>query len=329
MGVARNQFVEIFLTGYDVDGDALKATITSLPTSGKLYQLSRVYNDYGYDPKYELKDEIVNTNTLVTSSRNRVIYVPPANTVEPNGQWDMFKYYVHDGSTGSAEGYVQVVSSSLVQAGSNFNLGNDGWTIVNNGNKGVGVTHEQSSHGMLNYFIYSTDDELDIDSFAGDDSTLWYFNAPLKYLGFQAFAYGGTLDFTIGAFSGDLDSASSLNSIREIVVLECSSCALGTGMRFVMRNQDFDGVPKTFSLQLLETAGWLKDPKNTLATWSAPTQCEMVEMLHNLSAFRILGDFTKWYESVGIDNVAFKAKGTGFQNTLPISCLCANPGTQC
>ena len=37
----------------------------------------------------------------------------------------------------------------------------------------------------------------------------------------------------------------------------------------------------------------------------APRRCEMVEVLAGLTAVRILGDFSRWYESVALDSVQF------------------------
>ena len=75
-----------------------------------------------------------------------------------------------------------------------------------------------------------------------------------------------------------------------------------------------DGKPRVVSIPLTESV-WKKDPKNTLIQWSAPTQCEMVEVLGGLTSIRILGDHTKWYESVAVDKVAFHV-GT----TVPLAC---------
>jgi hypothetical protein len=52
-----------------------------------------------------------------------------------------------------------------------------------------------------------------------------------------------------------------------------------------------------FSVELLETSGWLKDTQNTLKEWKAPSQCDMIQVLSRLSSVRILGDLTRWYES--------------------------------
>ena len=326
--VSRGSDVEIKLLGYDVDGDKLTATIASLPSVGKVYQLSQVYNTHGYLPKYEEKNVVSEANTLVTGSSNRVVFVLPAGTQQSQGKWATFTYVVHDGISTSAEGVVTLVPPGGALASSDFTLGSDGWAVVNNGNGG-GLVHEMTSFGMLNHFVYGTDMEINVDVKTGDDKDRWYFQAPAQFLGFQASAYGGSLEFALAAFSGDLKTEANLNRDRDVVVLECRFCAGGNGMRFVIRDFDFTGESKLISIPLLETAGWLKDPRNTLATWTIPSKCEMVEMLHELSALRILGDYTKWYETVGLDNVKLVHKGEGFKHAPPVECLCKNPGTQC
>lgn len=79
------------------------------------------------------------------------------------------------------------------------------------------------------------------------------------------------------------------------------------------------GQPLVVSIPLLEfiptvgvRGGWLKDSHNSLVTeWSAPTQCDMIQVLSSISSLRILGDFTSWYETVALDNVLISnTKGT-------------------
>jgi hypothetical protein len=328
--VARGASVEITLRGYDPDGGKLTARVVSLPTSGHLYQLTQVYNQYGYEPRYENPaTRILSASTVVTGKKARVIYEAP-NTPTPNGKWTTFKYVVTDSQGAvSAEGIVQIVptGASKVLVGSDFSRDVDGWGIrTSGGGPAMTLAHERTSYGALNYFVYATDQQVKIDTTTGDDTSIWFFNAPSKYLGAHASAYGGKLEFSLGAFAGNFDGSTGLNTRRDVAVLECATCNLGKGMRFVARNLRFDGTTQKFSLTLKETGGWLKDPRNTLKTWTTPSQCEMVDMLHSLSAVRILGDFTRWYESVGLDNVSITA---GSRTGPPPKCLCTHPGTQC
>jgi hypothetical protein len=67
----------------------------------------------------------------------------------------------------------------------------------------------------------------------------------------------------------------------------------------------FNGDAVTFSVSLVESKGWLKDPQNALAQWAPPSKCDMIQVLSRLSSLRILGDWTNWYESVALDDVSF------------------------
>lgn len=295
--------VTVTLKGRDSDGDSLTATITTLPTSGKLYQLSDVYSKYGYDPKGGV--EITTVPTTVTDYRNRVLYVRPSPDRELVGEFDRFEYTAADATDTSLAGTVVITGPSHLVVASSFSTDAESWTVEGNRYAGTAATHEASSRGSLNHYIYSTDDTLNMKE--GDDQDLWYFSAPSKYLGWQGIAYGGFLEFTMSSFSGDF-SISNLNSDLYLVELYCSQCATNTGITisYPLSATSFTGTTKTFSISMLETAGWLQDPENTLLSWSAPTKCQFIEVLSGLTSVKILGDFTQWYESVSIDNVQWR-----------------------
>ncbi|GMI32407.1 hypothetical protein TrCOL_g8022 [Triparma columacea] len=330
--VAVGGNVVIPLLGYDTDiGHSLTATITSLPTTGKVYQLSDVYSKYGYDPK--VGTEITSVNTVVTDSKMRVLYVRPTPDRELSGDFARFEYTVSDGTTGTAAssaGTVVVLGPSKNVVGSDFSSSNDGWTIEGNRVAGTAATYEASSRGSLNHYIYATDDSLNMQS--DTDKDLWYFSAPSSFLGWQGAVYGGTMEFTLSSFSGDF-SAANLNSQSYLVELYCSKCATNTGVTisYPLSATSFDGTTKTFSISMKETGGWLRDPENTLQAWTVPTKCDFIEVLSGLTHVKILGDFTKWYESVSIDNVSFKKSNA--KSNIPVcaqgspdasSCTCTN-----
>ncbi len=95
-----NSELVIKLRGYDADGDELTATIAPGDiTAGKLYQLSQVYSDYGYEPK--LGDEM-SSSSIVTGSNNRIVFTPNRDSPQPrNAPWRQFTYTVNDGTTTS------------------------------------------------------------------------------------------------------------------------------------------------------------------------------------------------------------------------------------
>lgn len=90
---------------------------------------------------------------------------------------------------------------------------------------------------------------------------------------------------TAGNLNGD--------SLR-LVELYCSACARNTGTTLAFPLAAAGGFAGggagvSFSLPLSEAKGWVKDPENSLKEASAPTKCEMAEVLSNLSELRILG----------------------------------------
>lgn len=111
--------------------------------------------------------------------------------------------------------------------------------------------------------------------------------------------------------------------------LECDSCVgpVGRGILLAMpvaamkAFKSFNGAPTVFTVPLIESAGWIKDPQNTLKTWSKPSQCDMIQVLSRLSAIRILGDWTPWYETVALDNVLVKntkGKSKAYSSIVPL-----------
>jgi hypothetical protein len=296
----------IRLMGYDYDGDSLTYRILNAPTSGTLYQLSQVFSAYGYNPKQGSK---INTgDTIVTGSNNRVYYKRPSPDMARNDMWDTFTFLVFDGNKKSQIATVTLVPPNGQLVGSDFLLGHEDWNIY--GNKAImPAAFEPYSRGsLLNYYVMGTDDKINVQGSGGIDTSLWFFNAPQKFLGNKGIAYGGSLQFTVSGFSGDFNDT---NGDAHLVELECNTCVgpVGRGIMLVFpvsaAQGTFTGTTRSFTIPLLENKGWLKDPQNTLLSWRPPTQCDLIQVLSRLSAFRILGDWTKWYETVALDNVGF------------------------
>jgi hypothetical protein len=142
------------------------------------------------------------------------------------------------------------------------------------------------------------------------DASLWYFVAPSHFLGNKVAAYGGSLTFVAGSLAGDFSNPSALTShagAAPLITLECNGCAGGLGIRLGYFPSDaaslLDGKTKKFSIPLTASA-WLRDPRNSLARWAPVSDCEFVRVLEGLSGLAILGDWTSWYETVAIDDVA-------------------------
>ena len=74
----------ISLKGRNFSGKKTRATIISPPTSGTLYHLSSVFDQYGYEPKKGAKITSVPVN--ITSNDSRVLYLRPIPDREPLGR---------------------------------------------------------------------------------------------------------------------------------------------------------------------------------------------------------------------------------------------------
>lgn len=183
-------------------------------------------------------------------------------------------------------------------------------------------SYERFTRGaLLSYYITGTDDLINVDSSSSPDRSLWYFEAPPKYYGNLGISYGGSLSFTIAAFSGDFSSLNAMTA--NVVELECESCdgpirkgiRLGFSMAALSASPNgmFNGNAMKIVLPLHENAGWLKDSQDVLVPWYKTSQCDIIQVLSRLSKIRILGDYTTWYETVAIDNVQFSnTKGIFF-----------------
>lgn len=211
-------------------------TVESLPTTGKISQLSQVFSKYGYEPKNGVPISSAPTN--ITGSNHRLYYSRPTPDFASNKkvdkpfsrtrsiflvafltefclllQWDSFNYLAlrRDGIP-SSTGTVTVVPPSGALVGSNFLLDNEKWSIVGNRLPSTSSLHEPYSRGaLLNYYIMGSDDLINVASSTSPDTSLWYFEAPAKYYGNLGIAYGGQLQFTLAAFSGDFSKLNDLS----------------------------------------------------------------------------------------------------------------------
>nr|CCA23667.1 conserved hypothetical protein [Albugo laibachii Nc14]CCA25328.1 conserved hypothetical protein [Albugo laibachii Nc14] len=285
------------------DGAQLTATIESLPDNGQLYQLSQIYETHGYEPK-RTQAAITSTPTKVTGSSNRLVFVRPLFGEEPrHSRYAEFQFSVSD-SVDSKKGIVTITTNEALMT-SNFDQSVENWRVIDNGEESVPSYQEITrSGGLLSYYIYAVDAVIHPTE-TGDDSMLWHFSAPQKFLGNMWAAYGGKLSFVLSSAEGSFSPA-NLNKKGSgfLVRIECESCDRDNGMTLALplsKTFSYDGTPTQFSISLDETAGWLKDPNNILLDWLPPTSCDFVRVLSGVSSWLILGDFTRGYESVALD----------------------------
>jgi len=355
-GVSAGE-ADVCLRGLDLDGDQVEATVTGLPAGGLLSHRSQVYETHNYSPKaaaaIKVSDALTTRqNCLLWANPSAPTSASAGCGPLAAGGHCRVTYTVKDqnGKAGGAAGVVTLLDTANPWLGTDFSSGADGWTVVGNTAGAPAATSaplwEASSRGLLSYYVHAKDAVIagqaqgqqpqregsspPCDATTGcSDTQQWYFVAPPRFLGFQGMHYGGEISFSLMSSAGDF-AQSNLNDggRQDLVVLECATCATNTGIRLVVRmangvagNADayrtFDGKPKAFRVPLTESA-WLKDPKSTLELWQPPTQCEMFEVLSNLSAVRVLGDHTKWHESVSLDD--FRLVAAPCTQQVPLSC---------
>lgn len=293
-----------------------------------MYQVSHLFNTHGYDPKAGLL--ITEVPCKVIGKRAQVVYKRPESDRNKNGEWARFQYQVADKESKSLDGTVVLVNPSKVIVGSDFWLSDEGWTTV--GNIPNGVTYEKSSRGIMNFYIYSADNSLNIMP-DKNDKDVWYFQLPPKFSGWHGIAYGGRLEFDMSSFGGDFSKErQNYPGKLNLVEIHCARCSLNHGEIYgfpLSSTKGFDGTTTSFSFELTESAGWRKDPKNTEKGWIIPTKCEIIELLSGISDIRILGDFSNWYESVSIDNVQIVADKADDRYQLPVCAQTQPDGRRC
>ena len=237
-----------------------------------------------------------------------------------NGEWGRFQYIVADDQGKSKEGTVVLVPPSHVVVESDFFFSSENWTTVGNRQKSE-VIHEQSSRGKMRHYIYAVDNSLNIDA-KGDDLDVWYFELPSKFHGWQGIMYEGKVTFDMSSFGGDFSEGLRNKSGKmNIIEISCAKCSLmrGETIGFPLETSvGFDGKTQSFSIDLHERAGWKRDPKNSLHNWEPISKCAFIEMLSGISSVRILGDFTRWYESISIDNVRYVTAKPRGRHQLPV-----------
>lgn len=298
-----------------------KVNVVSLPVDqtgasrGLLYQISNNFAQYGYSPKVDAQATAISTGQEITDSKKqkfRIVWRNQGNC--PTGGV-RFKVSAAACGTTSAVTDIVLVPPSRLLASSDFSLSDDGWKIVGKENVVVSPQFESTSRGLLNHYIHYEDKEVkETLSNSNNDESKWYFKAPAKFLykGIHP-AYYGTLEFTIGMSCG---KPTQLNEDAYLVKFECATCDSGKGTT-IAYGRVGTVIAKSMQAQQivipLVESSWRKDPENSLVQktdWSAPSQAEFIEVLSKVSAIKILGDLTSWYECTAIDNVQLKLAST-------------------
>lgn len=283
----------------------------------------------------------------VTEPAQRIFYVRPnPDRLPTNSKYATIDYMVSRKSDGylSQIGTIHIAPPTGAIVGSDFTsygaakansiAALDGWEIIGNHHIVASVngnvqpkastlpSFERFRIGNLhNHYIVGKEDSIDIAHAEGGDRQLWYFQAPAKFLGNQGIAYRGHFSFALVSISGDFAQMNDLNTLN-FVELECATCdgPVRKGLKIVYRVSQwphpFTGAAQQIRIHLHEQGGWLKDSQDLLVPWSAPSQCDMLQVLGRLSAVRILGDFTKGFETIALDDVRFSNSKSKFDLKL-------------
>lgn len=164
-------------------------------------------------------------------------------------------------------------------AGSTFESDNEGWTLSNNGEL-TSPTLEAKGGNPGGHLCGADEGNGDI----------WYFVAPLRYLGDASSAFGKRLTF-------DLKQASIFNQVRgRDVILNGGGLALRWNHRFA---PGLDWTP--YAVRLDATSGWRIDQPDDQG--AEATEAELRMVLGDLRSFRIRGEFVDGPDSACLDNV--------------------------
>eukprot|EP00941_MAST-03F_sp_MAST-3F-sp1_P003462 g3462.t1 len=333
--VPRGIEIDVVLQGHSFLNKKYSPQIVEADVEGVIAHPADVYCKYGIEPKFHTKDyvsrsaSVDNPEEVTCTKKSLLVYTYAPNKVIPSERPMDTISYTNTDAVGNVSfpGVVHFVNENRILAASYFNRNTDNWSVVQNGSRSVTVTFDPSSRGRMNRFVFAEEDYINKDSETGNDLALWYFKAPTKFVGDKMASYGGEIRFTLASFAGDFDQSNWTDSSNYIVKLECESCRTsasqdkGTQLYFPSSalQQQFDGKERDFVIALNENAGWLKDSENTQTEWLKPTQCEMIQVLRRLSGFHILGDHTKGFESISLDNVEIRA---GQSTQVPGSRAC-------
>jgi hypothetical protein len=198
---------------------------------------------------------------------------------------------------------ISAVRAVQVLHQSKFLMDNENWQIT--GNKKIEPAAHQSYNidREMSHYIMFKDNLVNVDYKHLNDKSLWYFESPeitinpLQKSGTTSSKnfkpkYPTVMTFTMTSFVGDF---SSLNEDTNLVKIR-------NGDRcFTFKSPNYDGKTTTFNVPF-NSQLWKKERTN-----DSITDKEMREIFIGTFTIEILGDWTRGYEVVGLDNVIIYA----------------------
>lgn len=194
---------------------------------------------------------------------------------------------------------IYAVNASEILYQNKFLMNNEDWMIT--GNKKIEPAAHQSYNinNEISHYIMFKDNLINVDYKNPNDRSLWYFESPeitinpLQKFGTTASKnfkpkYPNVMTFTMTSFAGDF---SDLNEDLNLVKIR-------NGDRcFVFKAPSYDGKTKIFNVPF-KSQLWRKENSDFPITDN-----EMREIFIGSFTIEILGDWTKGYEVIGLDNI--------------------------
>jgi hypothetical protein len=180
---------------------------------------------------------------------------------------------------------VELDLTQLTLAESTFEGGNDGWGLSGD----VTNLTFQASNGNPDGCLVAYDRHI---------GGMWYWIAPALYLGNLADAYGGWLQFDLW------QSATNLHVTTWADVVLIGGGSNGHDLTLCFNTATNPGVAWTsYKVPLHEAWGWTKGT----IEGAAATKAELLQVLSNVTALQIRGEFSSEADYGGLDNVAVLA----------------------
>lgn len=155
----------------------------------------------------------------------------------------------------------------------NFLLGYNNWTIQGNTNRTNNLIHQAYSIGpVLNRYVVGSEGLINVDHKRKDDSSLWYFTTglfkPINVTNIPSLI----ISFNMYGFAGNFsDLNKQANPLVKLV---------GSNGITIQTKPNAYPFATHFSIRM-----------------------DGLDKLKTIKQIYILGDWTRWYETIGLDNV--------------------------
>ncbi len=164
---------------------------------------------------------------------------------------------------------------------SNFDLKNDDWQVEGDAQNKTGIPLWLATDGNPGGHLYAKDDGT---------GGIWYWVAPKKYLGQKCYAYGQKLSFDLRTNTLDKQFDN-----KDLIIA-------GGGMILYYDLLQNPGLTWThYEVTLDETDNW---SLNSFPNGPKPTKQQMFQVLSNVTAFKIRGEYSGAIDAGDLDNVS-------------------------